>query len=113
MEYIKIIRLSTQEYGLEFWEQPTVIKELENTIKFELQRNGEKLAETKPNITLLNGRPLSCRLPWYERSFIHGETLSPGYTGFELRYGPVQSMVPTTTFFRLNPMVIVLYAEIA
>jgi hypothetical protein len=84
-EYVKIIRLLKPEYSLEFWQQPAVIKELEQTLKLRLEANGEKLADT----TVLNSAGLS----WGVRSFLHGETLSPGYTGFEATF---QSIYDTT-----------------
>jgi hypothetical protein len=68
-EYVKVIRLIGQEYGLEFWQQPEVIKDLERTLKSRLQANGEKLADTTPSF-------FSGRL-WHERSFIDGARLSP------------------------------------
>jgi len=97
-EYVKVIRLVRKEYGLEFWEQPAVMKELEQTLKSRLQTNGEKLAKTKPN---------SAGRDWFDRSFVDGETLSPGYMGIELDFSP---MYPND---RKSVKVLTLYAEIA
>jgi len=94
-EYVKVIRLTRQEYSLEFWQQPTVIKELEKTLKLRLQANGEKLADTARN---------SAGRSWYGRRFFEGETLLPGHTGIQLLLY-VSKLNPTVTFIEL-------YAEI-
>jgi hypothetical protein len=76
-EYVKIIRLTRQEYDLEFWKQPEVVKELEQTLKARLKANGEKVAET---VTNLAGRL------WGWRSMYDVEILPPGYTGVEFHF---------------------------
>jgi len=95
-EYVKVIRLKRPEYNLEFWQQPTVMEELEQTLKLRLQANGEKLADTARNST---GRS------WYNRSFSDGETLLPGHTGIQLTLHTSKNY-PQVTFVEL-------YAEIA
>jgi hypothetical protein len=94
-EYVKIIRLTRQEYSLEFWQQPTVMEELEQTLKLRLQANGEKLADTAR---------ISAGRSWYNRSLFDGETLSPGHTGVRLRLHTTK-INPNVTFIEL-------YAEI-
>jgi hypothetical protein len=88
-EYIKVIRLTGQEYGLEFWKQPEVLEELNHTLKSRLQANGEKVAQTKPE---------SVGGVWEWGSFFSGVKLSPGYTGVE---------------FQMSSKVIFFYAVIA
>jgi len=102
-EYVKILRLFEQEYGLEFWEQPANVKELEQIIKLRLQANGEKIAGTGKNLA---------GLEWYTRSFQNGEMLPSGYIGVELRFGFVKS---NTAFMRSrhNPKALTLWVEIA
>ena len=81
-EYMKMTRLITREYGLEFWEQPGVVKELNQTLKLRLQANGENLAETPRSPT---GRS------WSQQSFLDGSTLTPGYTAVKLMLGPLKA----------------------
>jgi hypothetical protein len=95
-EYLKVTRLITREYGLEFWEQPGVVKELNQTLKLQLQANGENLAGTRRSP---EGRS------WPQQSFLDGSTLPPGYTAVELMLGPLKAY-PRITFVHL-------YVEIA
>ena len=44
-EYVKLVRLHGGEHTLEFWRQPAVIKELDNSLKARLQASGHRLAE--------------------------------------------------------------------
>ena len=44
-DYIKLVRLHGEEYTLEFWRQPTVIKELDSSLKAKLQASGHRMAE--------------------------------------------------------------------
>jgi hypothetical protein len=97
-EYVKVIRLVRKEYGLEFWEQPAVVKELWQTLRSRLQANGEKLAKTKLD---------SAGRSWVDRSFVDGETLSPGYMGIGLDFSPIYSNA------RRSVKVLTLYAEIS
>jgi hypothetical protein len=94
-EYMKIIRLIAQDYSLEFWQQPGIMKELKETLTSRLQASGEKLAET----VHYSGRS------WPQRSFTDGLTLPPGYTGFEPLLGSIQNY-PSVIFVHL-------YVEIA
>jgi len=99
-EYVKVIRLIGQEYGLAFWQQPSVMKELQQKLKSRLQSNGEKLAETTRN---------SAGRSWKMRSFADGEKLSPGYTGVVTQFSPVHQNISAPSYFKM----IHLYAEIA
>jgi hypothetical protein len=97
-EYVKVIRLTEQEFSLRFWQQPAVPQELEQTLKSRLLANGEKLAKTTPN---------SVGNPWEWTSFVEGETLPPGYTAVELTFESIYYEVPN------SPEVVRLFAEIA
>jgi hypothetical protein len=81
-EYVKVIRLIKPEYSLEFWQQPAIVKELEEALIKGLHANGEKLADATRN---------SAGRKWYDRSFIDGENLSPEYTGVELVFLPTHT----------------------
>jgi hypothetical protein len=76
-EYLKVIRLTEEEYDSEFWKQSEVLKKVNQSLKSRLRANGEKVAETVPN---------SAGRPWWVRSFYEGEKLSPGYTGVEIYF---------------------------
>jgi hypothetical protein len=97
-EYVKVIRLIGQQYGLGFWKQPAIVKELEQSLKSRLKANGEKVAETK--------RSLAGRL-WGWSSLVDGETLSPGYIGVEFELA--RSHLTSDPKY---PEVLRLYAEI-
>jgi hypothetical protein len=100
-EYVKVIRLLKPEYSLEFWQQPALVKEVEQILKSRLQANGDKLAETAPD---------SAGRPWWRRSFRDGETLSlPGYTGVEIRFRPIFTNSTDPNCLKI----LYLYAEIA
>jgi len=87
-EYMKVIRLILQEYSLEFWQQPGVMKEINETLRSRLQANGEKLADTS-----------STRWPqWIFTD--DGETLPPGFTGAELKLVS-SAFYPSLTFLAL------------
>jgi hypothetical protein len=73
-QYMKVIRLIAQEYNLEFWQQPGVLEELDETFRARLQANGEKLADTT----------IPAARSWHNRSFTDGECLPPGHTGVKL-----------------------------
>jgi len=98
-EYVKMIRLIKLEYSLEFWQQPAIVKELGEALKKRLHANGEKLADTTGDST---GRP------WWRRSFIDGENLSPGHTGVELVFLPTYTTADPT-----YGKVLYLFVEIA
>jgi len=42
-DYVKMVRLHGEEYTLEFWRQPVVIKELDTALKARLQANGHSI----------------------------------------------------------------------
>ncbi|EEP75991.1 predicted protein [Uncinocarpus reesii 1704] len=44
-EVVKLIRLSGQEYAMEFWRQPAVVTELESSMKARLVSSGHRLCE--------------------------------------------------------------------
>ncbi|MCJ1369674.1 hypothetical protein MMC20_000886 [Loxospora ochrophaea] len=44
-DHVQLVRLHGDEYKLEFWRQPAVIKELETELKARLQARGHKLEE--------------------------------------------------------------------
>ncbi|MCJ1243611.1 hypothetical protein MMC30_000808 [Trapelia coarctata] len=45
-DYVKMVRLHGEEYTLEFWRQPVVIKELDTALKARLQASGHSIFET-------------------------------------------------------------------
>lgn len=45
-DYVKMVRLHGEEYTLEFWRQPIVIRELDTALKARLQASGHSIAET-------------------------------------------------------------------
>jgi hypothetical protein len=96
-EYVKVIRLTEQEYSLRFWQQPAIPQELEQTLKSRFLANGEKVAKTTPN---------SAGDPWEWTSFVEGETLPPGHTAVELTFEPIRYEVPKSL------KVVRLFAEI-
>jgi hypothetical protein len=94
-EYVKIIRLIDLDYNLDFWQQQGIVHELKQDLKARRQANGEKLAETIPN---------SAGRPWRYRSFMNGETLSPGYIGVrELLFGDLVIYDEISTFIFCLP----------
>jgi hypothetical protein len=91
-EYLKIVRLIRKEYSLEFWQQPRVVEELEQTLKLRLKATGEKVADATPDTA---GE-------WSWSS--DGGTLSPGYTGIAL--------LLHTSLYNAKVTFVELYAEI-
>ena len=47
-DYVKLVRLHGQEYNMEFWRQPAVIKELETSLKARLKESGHEIFEPAP-----------------------------------------------------------------
>jgi hypothetical protein len=111
--HVKVMPLTSPKHSMSFWQQPTVIKELEETLKSRLNARGEKLAKTEKALTDSHGddnsyptsssnyrswtasytpyhqpsvypQPSVDPQPWHYRSFQHGETLSAGFTGVEV-----------------------------
>jgi len=81
--HVKVIRLTSPKYNLTFWKQPTVMEELEETLKLRLEAKGEKLAKTESKASVELYRDSSIQ-PWYHRTFLKGEKLSAGLTGVEV-----------------------------
>lgn len=47
-DYVKLVRLHGQEYNMQFWRQPAVIKELEASLKARLKESGHEIFEPAP-----------------------------------------------------------------
>ena len=119
-DYVQLIRLHGEEYTLEFWRQPAVIKELNSSLRVRLQGSGHRMAEeTTARVpqpaavaadpeTMLpktgffrrkpskNSPPVPAKpdpLPESTWRYLLDENLSPGYirTRVELKGGVLES----------------------
>lgn len=68
-DYVKMVRLHGDDYTLEFWRQPAVIKELDTSLKARLQAGGHSIAGTGAPSQQSPATPIPVESPKAKRDF--------------------------------------------